>query len=178
MSQMAHRATITLTATSSGNSAASLSSVSLSGSGFSMGTLALPLSLSPGQSLAISVTFGPKTTGTVNGSLTFVTNCTTGATVDRSLDRNRNLFDSADLPERDFSRFWKCQRRFIQNPGFDYDLLWDFPADGELALDQRFGILGWARHPARNFGSGSIAHRAGRFLAADRGICDRQPDDQ
>jgi hypothetical protein len=72
--------TITLTATSSGNSAASLSSVSLSGSGFSMGTLALPRSLSPGQSLAIPVTFGPKTTGTVNGSLTFVTNDTTGAT--------------------------------------------------------------------------------------------------
>jgi hypothetical protein len=72
---------LTLTATSSGNSAASLSSISLSGSGFSMGTVALPLSLSPGQSLAISVTFGPKTTGTVSGSLTFVTNCTTGATL-------------------------------------------------------------------------------------------------
>jgi hypothetical protein len=71
--------TITLTATSSGNSAASLSSVSLSGTGFSMGTLALPMSLSPGQSLAIPVTFGPKTTGTVSGDLTLVTNCTTGA---------------------------------------------------------------------------------------------------
>jgi Abnormal spindle-like microcephaly-assoc'd, ASPM-SPD-2-Hydin len=72
--------TITLTATSSGNSAASLSSLSLSGSGFSMGTVALPLSLSPGQSLAIPVTFGPKTAGTVSGSLTLATNCTTGAT--------------------------------------------------------------------------------------------------
>jgi Abnormal spindle-like microcephaly-assoc'd, ASPM-SPD-2-Hydin len=72
---------MTLTATSSGNSPTSLSSVSLSGTGFSMGTLALPMSLSPGQSIAISVTFGPKTTGTVNGSLTFVTNCTTGATL-------------------------------------------------------------------------------------------------
>ncbi len=78
-------ATITLTATSSGNSAASLSSMSLSGSGFSMGTLALPLSLSPGQSLAIPITFAPKTSGTVTGNLTLVTNCTTGATSTISL---------------------------------------------------------------------------------------------
>jgi hypothetical protein len=70
----------TLTATSSGNSAATLSSVSLSGSGFTMGALALPKSLAPGQSVAIPVTFTPKTTGADTGSLTLVSNATTAAT--------------------------------------------------------------------------------------------------
>jgi hypothetical protein len=58
-----------LTVTSTGTAALDISALSASGNGFSAKMPALPLSLQPGQSLTLPVTFGPKQAGAETGKL-------------------------------------------------------------------------------------------------------------
>lgn len=68
--------TQTITLTSTGNSAVSLSQISLAGTGFSYSGLALPITLSAGQSTSFNVIFAPATSGSLTGTATVVSNAT------------------------------------------------------------------------------------------------------
>jgi hypothetical protein len=57
-----------------GGSSLTISQASISGAGFSLTGLALPMTLTAGQSTSFSITFAPQTGGSVAGSLTLVSN--------------------------------------------------------------------------------------------------------
>ena len=64
---------------SSGSAALTISGVSVSSSGFSASGLTLPVSLNPAQSANLIISFNPTVAGIVTGSVTLVTNATSGA---------------------------------------------------------------------------------------------------
>jgi len=70
-----------VTATNSGAASLSVNQVSITGTGFSMSGLTPPVSLSPGQSQNFTVMFDASTPGSVNGSLTIMTNASTSPVV-------------------------------------------------------------------------------------------------
>jgi len=70
---------LTLTLSSTGTSAVTVSSASITGTGFSLPTTGLAATLSPGQTLTLSVKFAPATAGAVTGTLTINSNSTTGS---------------------------------------------------------------------------------------------------
>ncbi len=70
---------LSLTIQSSGTSALTVSSASVAGTGFSLGSTALPITLNPGQTLTVPVTYAPLTAGSVTGSLTILSNSSTGS---------------------------------------------------------------------------------------------------
>jgi Abnormal spindle-like microcephaly-assoc'd, ASPM-SPD-2-Hydin len=72
--------TQTVTLTNSGNASVSLSKDSVAGTGFSVSGLALPLTLSAGQSTSFSVVFDPTTAGSASGSVTITSNATNSPT--------------------------------------------------------------------------------------------------
>ena len=59
------------TLTNSGGSSLTINSATPTGSGFAMSGLALPMTLSPGQSAAFSVSFAPQSAGNVTGNIAF-----------------------------------------------------------------------------------------------------------
>ncbi|MHB1023877.1 MAG: choice-of-anchor D domain-containing protein [Acidobacteriaceae bacterium] len=69
-----------VTLSSTGTAAVQVSSAALSGSGFSVSGATFPLTLNPGQQVALQVSFKPATSGTATGSLTIGSNSSTGAT--------------------------------------------------------------------------------------------------
>lgn len=74
-----------VTMTSSGTAPLTISSATMTGSGFSMSSLALPLTLNPGQSASLTLTFDPGNAGQFNGALTLATNTSDGvATIQMS----------------------------------------------------------------------------------------------
>jgi centrosomal CEP192-like protein len=66
----------TVTITNTGNANVTISSITLSGGGYSMTGGSAPVTLSPSQSLSLSVTFGPTVAGTANGSISIASNAT------------------------------------------------------------------------------------------------------
>ena len=68
--------TQTVALTNSGNSSVTISQVNVSGAGFSASGLTLPLTLTAGQSTALSVQFAPSAGGSVTGSLSVASNAT------------------------------------------------------------------------------------------------------
>lgn len=75
----------TITLTSSGTAALTISGATVTGTGFSLGAATLPATLSPGQSLTLSVQFDPTTAAASTGTLAIASNSTTGATTNVSL---------------------------------------------------------------------------------------------
>ena len=74
--------TQSVTATNSGTAALSVSQVNVVGEGFALyGLTPPPFSLSPGQSKNFTVMFGAASAGTVNGTLTIMTNASTSPVV-------------------------------------------------------------------------------------------------
>lgn len=71
----------TVTLTSSGTAAVTVNSVVVTGSGFSVSSISLPMTLKPGQTAALTVTFDPTTTGSMTGKLTISSNSSTNATL-------------------------------------------------------------------------------------------------
>jgi fibronectin type 3 domain-containing protein len=69
-------ATQTIKITNTGNIALAITQDTLVGSGFSAG-VTTPINLNPAQSVNVPVVFNPGSAGTVNGSLTLVSNGTT-----------------------------------------------------------------------------------------------------
>lgn len=65
-----------VTITVSGSANVSFSQVTVSGAGFSTSTPSLPLTLGPGQSVSLGVTFAPASTGNVVGNISVVSNAT------------------------------------------------------------------------------------------------------
>lgn len=77
--------TQSVTLTSSGTAPLTISAATLAGSGFSMSGVGLPLTLSPGQTASVRLTFDPANAGPFSGSLTLATNASTGdATIQMS----------------------------------------------------------------------------------------------
>jgi len=72
--------TQTVTLTNTGNSAVTLSQISVAGAGFSYSGLALPITLSAGQSTIFNVIFAPATSGSLTGTATVVSNATNSPT--------------------------------------------------------------------------------------------------
>jgi len=63
-----------VTMTNTGNSSVTISQISLSGPGYSMTGGSAPVTLTPSQNLTLSVQFNPTTAGTVNRSISIVSN--------------------------------------------------------------------------------------------------------
>jgi hypothetical protein len=66
----------TATITNTGNSSVTISTITLTGTGYSMTGGSAPVTLSPSQNLILSVMFSPTTAGSVNGSISIVSNAT------------------------------------------------------------------------------------------------------
>jgi hypothetical protein len=78
-------ATKSLTLTSTGTAAVSVSAATIGGTGFSVSGASFPLTLNPGQTLALSVQFHPTNSGSVTGQLTINSNSSTNPTAAISL---------------------------------------------------------------------------------------------
>ncbi|HTQ58885.1 MAG TPA: choice-of-anchor D domain-containing protein [Candidatus Solibacter sp.] len=65
-----------VTVTNTGNSSVTISQINLTGSGYLMTGGAAPVTLSPTQNLILSVQFNPSAAGSVNGSISIVSNAT------------------------------------------------------------------------------------------------------
>jgi hypothetical protein len=70
-----------VTLTSTGSSAVTINSGTLAGAGFSMTGATFPLTLNPGQTATLQVSFDPTTAGAANGSITFAGNASNGTIV-------------------------------------------------------------------------------------------------
>jgi hypothetical protein len=68
------------TLTNTGNSNVTISSANTTGAGFTVSGVSSGESLSPNQSIPVSVQFAPSAAGTVNGNLTIVSNATDSPT--------------------------------------------------------------------------------------------------
>ncbi len=66
----------TVTITNTGNANVTISSITLSGGGYSMTGGTAPVTLSPSQSLTLSVMFDPTVAGTASGSISIASNAT------------------------------------------------------------------------------------------------------
>jgi hypothetical protein len=64
----------TITLTNSGSASATISQANVSGAGFSISSLTLPVTIAAGKSATFNVVFAPNVTGTVNGSVSLVSN--------------------------------------------------------------------------------------------------------
>src|SRR6266404_4461645 len=63
-----------VTLTNTGNSNVSISQISLTGAGYTMTGGNAPVTLTPSQTITLSVQFGPSVAGTVNGNISIVSN--------------------------------------------------------------------------------------------------------
>ncbi len=72
-------ATLTETLTSSGTSPLTISAASLTGAGFSTSGLGFPVTLNPGQTATLSVSFKPTSSGAVTGNLVLTDNASSGS---------------------------------------------------------------------------------------------------
>ncbi len=75
----------TLTLTSSGTAALTINSATLSGSGFKMSGATFPVTLNPGQTVSLQVSFAPTTAGSATGKITISSNSASGTTSTISL---------------------------------------------------------------------------------------------
>jgi hypothetical protein len=72
--------TKTLTLTSSGTAALKVHSVTLAGAGFALSGATFPVTLNPGQSVTLQVSFDPTVAGAAGGTITISTDSSSGAT--------------------------------------------------------------------------------------------------
>jgi hypothetical protein len=63
-----------ITLSNSGTGALIISAGTVAGAGFSMSTVTFPLTLNPGQTATLTVSFDPKASGAVSGTLTLASN--------------------------------------------------------------------------------------------------------
>ena len=110
--------TQTLTLTSSGTLPVTINSATTSGSGFTATGLALPATISPGQSAVLTVEFDPTSTGSSNGALVIASNSTgnsalsiplTGTGVPMGVELNWNAPSSPDDPIAGFNVYRSAQ---------------------------------------------------------------------
>lgn len=66
--------TQTVTLTNTGNTGVTISQITAGGTGFSLSTIALPVTLSAGQSTSFNVAFAPASVGSVTGNVTVTSN--------------------------------------------------------------------------------------------------------
>jgi hypothetical protein len=80
----------TVTLTSSGTAAVTVNAVAVTGTGFSASPVSLPATLNPGQTLAVTLTFDPTTSGAATGQLSVSSNSATNPTVTVGLSGTGN----------------------------------------------------------------------------------------
>ena len=66
----------TVTISNTGNSSVAISQITLSGTGYSMTGGSAPVTLTPSQNLVLTIEFSPTAAGSVNGSISIVSNAT------------------------------------------------------------------------------------------------------
>jgi Abnormal spindle-like microcephaly-assoc'd, ASPM-SPD-2-Hydin len=71
--------------TSSGTAAVTVSAGSVSGTGYTISGVSFPLTLNPGQTATLEIEFDPTTAGVVDGTVTLISNSSTGTTATISL---------------------------------------------------------------------------------------------
>jgi hypothetical protein len=76
--QVNHAQILPATLTNSGSSTVTVSRASISGSGFALSGVSLPLTLGPGQSTTLKVSFNPQSGGAVNASLSVISDAVNG----------------------------------------------------------------------------------------------------
>lgn len=106
--------TQTVTLTSSGGRALTISGLSVGGAGFSLPAVNLPVTLSPGQSLPVSVEFLPTLLGNDAGTLTITSNSSTGSTTTVSLSGSGSASSS--------------------NSTYQVDLAWNAPSESGVTI--------------------------------------------
>ncbi len=74
--QVGSNQTLSETVTNTGGSSVAISQVGISGTGFSLSGIAAPLTLTAGQSASFTVSFAPKSAGSVSGSVTLTSSAT------------------------------------------------------------------------------------------------------
>jgi len=74
-----------VTVTSSGTAPLTINSATLTGTGFTLGGAAIPVTLNPGQSATMQVTFDPTAAGAETGTILITSNATTNPTATISL---------------------------------------------------------------------------------------------
>lgn len=74
--------TLPITLQNTGTSSLTISQANVVGAGFSITGLAVPLALSSGQNTSFSVNFAPKTTGSVKGNISLVSNALNSPTAE------------------------------------------------------------------------------------------------
>ena len=73
-------ATYSVILTSTGNAPVTIKGASIAGAGFRVSGASLPLTLKPGQAMALSIQFAPTLTGAASGQLTIISNSSTNPT--------------------------------------------------------------------------------------------------
>ncbi len=69
-----------VTLTSSGTAALSISGAALTGTGFGQSGMSVPVTLNPGQTATLTISFDPATAGSLSGSIVISSNATSGGT--------------------------------------------------------------------------------------------------
>jgi hypothetical protein len=72
-------ATQSLTLSSTGTASVTVSAATVTGTGFTVSGATFPLTLNPGQTATLSISFDPTAAGAVSGSLTLTSNSSTGS---------------------------------------------------------------------------------------------------
>jgi hypothetical protein len=85
-----HATTQVVTLTSTGKAAVTVKSISVKGTGFSLSPVSVPATLNPGQTLLLTLTFDPTTTGSQTGQLTITSDSSTNSTVTIALSGSSN----------------------------------------------------------------------------------------
>jgi hypothetical protein len=85
-----HATTQIVTLSSIGKAAVTVKSISVKGAGFSLSPVNLPATLNPGQTLLLTLTFNPTTTGSETGQLTITSDSSTNSTVTIALSGTSN----------------------------------------------------------------------------------------
>jgi hypothetical protein len=86
--------TQSVTLTSTGTAAVTIDAATLSGTGFTMAGASFPVTLQPGQSATLQVTFAPTAAGAVTGSILITSNATANPTSSVSLSGTGDLATS------------------------------------------------------------------------------------
>lgn len=77
--------TLSLVLSSSGTAPVTINSASISGTGFSLMAGSLPVTLSPGQSMTVQVSFTPPSANSFSGTVTIASNSSTNSTINVTL---------------------------------------------------------------------------------------------
>ena len=170
-------ATKAITLKSTGTAPVTVNGAGISGTGYAVSGSTFPVSLNPGASLTLQVTFDPKTTGTSAGTLTISSNANPTTTVSLS-----GTGVAAPVPQLTVSAYqselWQRDGEQHGNRGHYAQVHWNGSGHGEWGRHLRNGLCGIGKHLPGVTESGSLADVAGDVRSQDRRSLRRNPHHQ